>query len=133
MAGLKINILLAEDNEGDILLTSEIIEESFSNNPLSVVKDGAAAIDFLYKRGKFKDVPQPDLILLDINMPKKSGLEVLEIIKKDPELKSIPTVILTTSSSFKDKMIAEKHSADYFFTKPLEDYQLQLILNGIRH
>ncbi|PRY85141.1 response regulator [Mongoliibacter ruber] len=132
MAGSKIHILLAEDNEGDILLTSELIEEISINCPLSVVRDGAAAVDFLYKRGNFKNASLPDFILLDINMPKKSGLEVLAILKNDPKLKDIPTAILTTSSSFNDKMTAQQNNADYFFTKPLEEMDLQKVLNKLQ-
>lgn len=132
MAGSEIPILLAEDNEGDSLLTSELIEEHTSNCPLTVVRDGAAAVDFLFKRGDFRNAFVPDFILLDINMPKKNGLEVLAILKKDPNLKNIPTAILTTSSSYNDRMAAKQHYADYYFTKPLEEENLKEILSMLR-
>ncbi|EOZ95363.1 Two-component system response regulator [Indibacter alkaliphilus LW1] len=131
MGEINLHILLAEDNEGDILLTSEIIEDHMANCPLSVVKDGAAALDFLYHKGKYEHSIKPDLLLLDINMPKKSGLEVLATIKNDPELRTIPTAILTTSSSYNDKLMAKKHNADFYFTKPLEEEHLRLIFEKL--
>lgn len=132
MKEMIVHILLAEDNDGDILLTSELIEESPYHCPLTVVKDGAAAIDFLLKKDPYKKSHLPDVIFLDINMPKRSGLEVLQTIKNNPQLKHIPTAILTTSPSFKDKMDAQKLLADFYFTKPLEEKDLEKVIKSIR-
>ncbi|MBW3468650.1 response regulator [Arthrospiribacter ruber] len=132
MKDMIVHILLAEDNDGDILLTSELIEESPYQCPLTVVKDGAAAVDYLFKKGPYKNAQVPDVIFLDINMPKRSGLEVLKAVKNDPKLMHIPTAILTTSSSTKDKMDAQKLSADFYFTKPLEVIDLEKVIKSIR-
>ncbi len=115
-----IHILLVEDNDGDILLTTETIEKSKVLNRISTVKDGKEAIDFLIKKGKYENCIEPDLLLLDINLPKKNGLEVLQFIKKNETLKHIPVIMLSTSSSERDISLAEKYNASYFITKPLE-------------
>ncbi|MFN3446771.1 MAG: response regulator, partial [Bacteroidia bacterium] len=98
----KVHILLVEDNDGDIVLTLDAFEESKIKTNISVVKNGADAIDFLFKKGSFSDSQRPDLILLDINIPVFNGHEVLRIIKEDPSLKKIPVIVLTTSSNQKD-------------------------------
>jgi CheY-like chemotaxis protein len=115
-----IHILLVEDNEGDILLTTEALEEKKIINKISVVKDGDKAIDFLNKKNEYKDAELPNLILLDINLPKKNGHEVLQYIKTNDKLKHIPIIMLTTSSSEKDIMLSYKHYANCFITKPVE-------------
>src|ERR1700712_3939807 len=97
-----IHILMAEDNEGDILLTKEAFENSKILVNLSIVKDGKEAVDFLMKEGQYANVTQPDLVLFDINLPKKNGHEVLQFIKAEEELKHIPVMMLTTSSYDKD-------------------------------
>lgn len=116
----QVHILLVEDNEGDILLTTEALEEGKIANDLSVVKNGKDALDFLFKRGEFKEVTRPDLILLDINLPLKNGHEVLEVIKTNEKTKHIPVIMLTTSSSENDIKLAYKHHANCYITKPVE-------------
>ncbi|HEY9082722.1 MAG TPA: response regulator [Vicingaceae bacterium] len=124
----NIHILLVEDNEGDILLTTEAFEEKKIVNKINVARDGQEAIDFVLKQGKFKDVPTPDLILLDVNLPKKNGHEVLQIIKTTESTKQIPVIMLTTSSSEKDINLSYKHHANCFITKPVE---VEAFLNAI--
>ncbi len=116
----KIHILLVEDNEGDILLTTEAFEEGKMVKKISVVKDGKAAMDFLEQNDVYQTATRPDLILLDVNLPKKNGYEVLQFIKTSQKLKTIPVVMLTTSSSQKDIMMAYSNHANYFITKPAE-------------
>ena len=116
----EIQILLVEDNEGDILLTLEAFKEMKVKNTVTVVKDGVEAIDFLKKRSQTEDHFLPDLILLDINMPKLNGIEVLEFIKKDEKFRKIPVVMLTTSSSQEDISVCYDKYANCFITKPLD-------------
>ncbi len=116
----EIQILLVEDNEGDILLTLEAFKEIKIKNSIAVVKDGVEAIEFLKKQGQYADSIVPHLILLDINMPKLSGIEVLDYIKKDEKLRKIPVVMLTTSSSESDITACYDKSANCFITKPLD-------------
>ena len=116
----QIHILLAEDNEGDILLTTEALEEGKIVNKISVVKDGKAAIDFLEQANGYEHENLPDLILLDVNLPKKNGHEVLQHIKNSARLKAIPVIILTTSSSESDIIKCYESHANCFITKPLE-------------
>jgi len=116
----NVHILLVEDNEGDILLTREALEEAKMLTTLSVVKDGKEAIDFVSRKGKHTEASLPDLILLDVNLPKKNGHEVLQYIKQDEGLKQIPVIILTTSSSEKDINLAYKNYANCFITKPVD-------------
>ena len=114
----SIHILLVEDNEGDVLLTIEALEDSKINNRISVIRDGKAAIDFFESTTNKADMP--DLVLLDINLPKKSGHEVLQYIKKSEKHSHIPVIMLTTSSSEKDILSAYKHYANCYITKPIE-------------
>lgn len=116
----EIQILLVEDNEGDILLTLEAFKEMTVKSNIAVVKDGEEAIAFLKKQGKYTDSTMPNLILLDINMPKLNGIEVLDFIKKDENLKKIPVVMLTTSSSESDISECYDKFANCFITKPLD-------------
>jgi len=115
-----IDILLVEDNPGDVRLTKEALKESKIKNSLYVVDNGEAAIDFLYKRNGFEDATIPDLIILDLNLPKKDGKEVLTEIKLDEDLKHIPVVVLTTSKSEEDILKSYKLYANCYITKPLE-------------
>ncbi len=115
-----INILLVEDNSADIRLTQEALREGKIANTLYVVKDGEQAMKFLNRQAPFTNVVTPDLILLDLNIPKKNGLEVLEDIKKDPLLKSIPVVILTTSASEQDVAKTYAYDANCYITKPVD-------------
>ncbi|WP_209330284.1 response regulator [Lunatimonas salinarum] len=116
----RTHILLVEDNEGDILLTREALEEANFEHILSVVKDGKDAIQFLLQVDPFEGVKRPDLVLLDINLPKKSGHEVLQFIKSTEEIKHIPVIMLTTSSSNADILKAYKSHANCFITKPVD-------------
>ena len=113
------HILLVEDNEGDIILTLEAFEECKVKTEISIAKNGREALDFLFKRGEYKDKKRPDLILLDINIPIYNGHEVLEKIKASPELKTIPVIMLTTSSSQKDLDNAYQNHCNSYVQKPL--------------
>ena len=116
----EVHILLVEDNEGDIVLTLEAFEESKVKNKISVVKNGQDALDFLYKKGIFKEAETPDLILMDINIPIYSGHDVLKMIKEDDILKTIPVIMLTTSSNQKDIDKAYQNYTNSYVTKPIE-------------
>lgn len=116
----SVNILLVEDNEGDIVLTIEALEESKIINSINVVRNGKEAIDYVFSEGKYKDVSQPDLILLDVNLPLKSGHEVLMVIKGDERTKHIPVIMLTTSSSERDINLSYKHYVNCYITKPVD-------------
>jgi len=111
-------VLLIEDNEGDILLTKEAFENANATNLLSIVKDGQEAISFLTKTENYCDVATPDLVLLDVNLPKRSGFEVLKFVKGSDRLKHIPVIILSTSSSKKDIQTCYINYANCFITKP---------------
>ncbi|HMJ46896.1 MAG TPA: response regulator [Ferruginibacter sp.] len=115
-----VHILLVEDNEGDIILTLEAFKSGKLRNDISVVRDGEEAIRFLKKEGEFTDACRPDIILLDINLPKLDGKETLHYIKNDEEFKSIPVVMLTTSSSEKDVQDAYNCHANCYITKPVD-------------
>jgi CheY-like chemotaxis protein len=116
----SIEILLVEDNEGDILLTTEALESCKINNKLKVVNDGEEALAFIDKNGKYSNENTPDLILLDVNLPKKNGHEVLHKIKTNVLHKHIPVIMLTTSSSSVDIKKAYANYVNCFITKPVE-------------
>jgi two-component system response regulator len=113
-------ILLVEDSPGDVLLTKEAFERGRLANTLHVVDRGEDALAFLYRVGAHVDAPRPDLILLDVNLPGISGLDVLERIKSDEDLCSIPVVVLTTSSADEDVLSAYRHHANAYVRKPVE-------------
>ncbi|MEU1488953.1 response regulator [Streptomyces sp. NPDC005776] len=115
-----IEVLLVEDDPGDELMTREAFEDNKIRNTLHVVRDGQAALDFLYRRGGHAGAPRPDLILLDLNLPKYDGRQVLEQIKQDPELSLIPVVVLTTSSAEEDILRSYKLHANAYVTKPVD-------------
>lgn len=115
-----VEILLVEDNPVDIRMTQESLKDYRVANNLNVVTDGQAAMDFVYKRGQYADALSPDIILLDLNLPKKDGREVLAEIKADDELKLIPVVVLTTSELDEDVIHSYCRSANAFLTKPIE-------------
>ncbi len=115
----EVRILLIEDNEGDILLTLEALKAARIHNVVDVLKDGEKAMQFLRKEGEFKEAVTPDLILLDINLPKLDGIEVLANIKNDEILKIIPVVMLTTSDSEKDIMASYSNHVNCYITKPV--------------
>lgn len=118
-SGKPIEILLVEDNGADVRLTKEALKEGKVLNNLSVVANGVEAIDFLHRKGKYADSPHPDLILLDLNLPKKNGYEVLGEIKNDPDLKRIPVVVLTISKSEEDIMKSYNLHANCYISKPV--------------
>ena len=115
-----VEILLVEDNEGDVGLVEEVLEEAKIRNIIHVANDGEEAILFLHGYGKFSGSPRPDIILLDLNLPKKDGREVLKEIKENDNLKNIPIVILTTSGAEKDILRAYELHANAYVTKPLD-------------
>ena len=117
--GKSIEILLVEDNPGDIRLTREALRGGKVRNRLSVAENGAEAVAFLRKEGKHRAAPRPDLILLDLNLPRKSGFEVLMEIKADPELKRIPVVILTASEAEEDIVKSYDLHANCYIAKPV--------------
>ncbi len=128
-----IEILMVEDNPGDVQLTREALEDCKMCNHLHVVEDGEQAIDFLKRTGDFGDSPRPDLIILDLNLPKKDGREVLQEIKSDDELKTIPVVVLTTSKSEEDVLKSYKLHANCYITKPIELEQFIEVVHSIEH
>lgn len=128
-----VHILLVEDNEGDILLTTEAFEESKIVNTISVVRNGKEALDFVYRKGAFINSEEPDIILLDINLPLKSGIEVLQEIKADETKRYIPVIMLTTSSSEKDITLSYKYHANCFITKPVEVSKFLEAVTAIEH
>ena len=129
--GRPVEILLVEDNPGDVRLTQEALKESKVTNNLSVAEDGVEALAFLKREGKYADVPRPDLLLLDLNLPKKDGREVLAEIKTDKDLKRIPVVILTTSAAEEDIMRAYEFSANCYITKPVDLEQFIKVVKAI--
>ena len=126
------NILLIEDNPGDIRLVEEALRENKLTVNLEVVGDGVEALAFLNKEGKYSETPLPDLILLDLNMPRMDGRETLENIKNDPRFKRIPTVVLTTSSSKEDIQKSYKNSANAYITKPVDFDQFINMIQQIK-
>ena len=115
-----VEILLVEDNPGDERLTREALKEGKVYSNLHWAKDGVEALEFLRRRGRFSDAPRPDIILLDLNLPKKDGREVLEDVKNDPELKRIPVVVLTTSKADEDVLRSYDLHANCYVTKPVD-------------
>ena len=135
MANLKdlsaIEILLVEDSPSDAELTIDTFSDSKVLNHIHVAEDGAEALDFLFKRGKYKEAPRPDLILLDLNLPKKNGREVLAEIKSNPELQTIPVVVLTTSAAEEDILRSYQLHANCYITKPVDFEQFTKIVKLI--
>ena len=119
-AARPVEILLVEDNPGDVRLTQEALKEGKVYNNLHWAKDGVEALDFLKRQGKHAKAPRPDIILLDLNLPKKDGREVLAVIKRDFELKQIPVVVLTTSEAEEDVLKSYELHANCYVTKPVD-------------
>lgn len=115
-----IDILLVEDDPGDVLITKEALEHSKVTNSLSVVDDGEQALAFLRREGEYSDATRPDLILLDLNLPRRDGREVLAEVKNDPELRRIPIVVLTTSQAEEDILRSYDLHANAFVSKPVD-------------
>jgi two-component system, chemotaxis family, response regulator Rcp1 len=130
--GKPMEILLVEDNPGDVRFTAEVLKEAQVSNNLSIAKDGVEAIAFLRREGQFVDAPRPDLILLDLNLPKKTGLEMLNEIKNAEDLRGIPVVILTTSEAEPDINRSFDLSANCYITKPIDVERLTMVLNSIK-
>ncbi len=128
-AGRAIEILLVEDDPGDELITREAFEHNKLTNNLHVAHDGEEGLDFLYQRGQFEGAPRPDLILLDLNLPKYDGRQLLEKVKSDPDLARIPVVVLTTSSAEEDILRSYELHANAYVTKPVD---LDQFINAVR-
>ncbi len=126
-----VDILLVEDNPGDARLAQEALKESKVRNNMYVVEDGVEAMAFLRRLGKYADAPRPDLIFLDLNLPRKSGREVLEEIKTDESLKLIPVVVLTVSRADEDILRSYQHHANCYITKPLDFNQFVEVIKTI--
>jgi chemotaxis family two-component system response regulator Rcp1 len=126
-----IEILLVEDNPGDVRLTIEALNEGRFANIINVAVDGFEAMAFLRREGKYENAPKPDLVLLDLNLPKKNGREVLAEIKTDPNLKCIPVVILTSSQAEKDIVETYNLHANCYITKPVDFEQFIRVVRSI--
>ena len=131
--GKLIEILLVEDSPGDARLTKEALKESKLYNKLVIVGDGEEAMQFLRKKGKYSEATKPDMILLDLNLPKKSGRDVLAEVKNDPELRRIPIVILTTSKAEEDILRSYDLHANCYITKPVGLKQLVEVVNTLEN
>lgn len=129
--GRPIEILLVEDNPGDVRLTREALKEGKVRNNMQVAEDGEEALAFLHRQGRYAQATRPDLILLDLNLPKKSGREVLEEIKADPELKRIPVVVLTVSKAEQDVLKSYNLHANCYITKPVDLDQFITVVQSI--
>ncbi len=128
-----IQILLVEDNPGDARLAVEALKESKVRNELYHVEDGVEAMDFLHQRNGYAEVPVPDLILLDLNLPRKDGREVLEEIKEDPELRLVPVVVLTTSAAERDLLKTYDLHANAYVIKPMDLDQFIEVVQAIEN
>jgi two-component system, chemotaxis family, response regulator Rcp1 len=126
-----IEILLVEDSAADVRLTREALKEARVYNTLHVVGDGVLAIDFLRQRGEYQDAPRPDLILLDLNLPRRDGREVLAEVKSDDELKRIPVVVLTTSQAEEDILRSYDLHANAYVTKPVQLEQFLAVIQAL--
>lgn len=132
-SGRPVEFLLAEDNPGDVRLTKEALRDSKVLNNLNVVQDGVEALAFLHREGKYADAPRPDVVLLDLNLPKKDGRQVLEVIKSDPALKRIPVVIITSSEAEQDIMRTYDLHANCYVAKPVDLDQFIKVIQSIEN
>ncbi len=126
-----VHILLVEDNPGDVQLTEEALLEAKVMNRLSVVGDGIEALAFLNREAPYGDAPRPDLILLDLNLPRKDGREVLATIKQDPKLRAIPVVVLTSSRAEEDIVRTYNLNANCYISKPVDFEQFMRVIKSI--
>ncbi len=133
MTSEPIEILLVEDNPGDIRLTQEALKDSKLHNNLSIVRDGAEAMVFLKQMGNYKSAPRPDIILLDLNLPRKDGREVLKEIKEDGDLGLIPVVVMTTSEDEEDILRSYQLHANCYITKPVDLNRFITIVKSIEN
>ena len=131
--GRAAEILLVEDNPGDALLTLEAFRGAKVRNNLHHVTDGVQAMSFLRRHGEYADAPRPDVMFLDLNMPRKDGRELLCELKQDPDLKSLPVVVLTTSSAEQDILRSYHLQASCYVTKPVEFDQFEKIVRELAH
>jgi chemotaxis family two-component system response regulator Rcp1 len=129
--GRPIEILLVDDNPGDVRLTIEALKDGKIANHVSVVNDGVEAMAFLRHEGPYAEVPRPDIVLLDLNMPKKSGHEVLAEMKEDPSLKHIPVAVLTTSAAEADILRTYEHRGNCYITKSGDFEQFMRVIQSI--
>jgi chemotaxis family two-component system response regulator Rcp1 len=132
-SGNPIDILLVEDNPGDVRLTQEAFKVGKIRNNLYVVRDGVEALDFLFRRKPYEDAPIPDLILLDLNLPKRDGREILEEIKSKDNLRRIPVVVLTTSKADEDVLRSYNLHANCFITKPIDLDEFFRVIRAIEN
>jgi CheY-like chemotaxis protein len=126
-----ISVLLVEDDPGDVLLIREAFADHKVGNVLSVVSDGVEAMEFVRREGRYADRERPDLVVLDLNLPRKSGSEVLGEIKSDPELSTIPVVVLTTSEAEEDVTRSYRQHANAYITKPVDFDRFREIVHQI--
>ena len=129
--GRPVEILLVEDNPGDERLTREALKEGKVYNNFHWVKDGVEAMEFLRRQGRYKDAPRPDIVLLDLNLPKKDGREVLQEIKTDEDLERIPVVVLTTSKAEEDVLRTYNLHANCYVTKPVDLEKFIVVVKSI--
>jgi CheY-like chemotaxis protein len=130
-AGRPIEVLLIEDDPGDVLITREAFEHHKVHNTLRVARDGQEGLDYLYQRGSHEGATRPDLILLDLNLPKYNGHQLLEKIKSDPDLRLIPVVVLTTSAAEEDILRSYRLHANAYVTKPVGFEQFMNVIRQI--
>jgi len=129
--GLPIQILLVEDSPGDVRLTQEVLRDARIANDLHVVGDGEQAMAFLRQEGDYASHPRPDLVLLDLNLPRKDGREVLADLEADPELKAIPVIVLTTSEAEQDILRSYRLAANAYITKPIDLNEFIAVVRSI--
>jgi CheY-like chemotaxis protein len=128
-----IDVLLVEDDPGDTLMITEAFAENKVRNRLSTVTDGVEALAFLRREGRYAEAPRPDLVLLDLNLPRKDGREVLEEIKDDPQLRTIPVVVLTTSEAEEDILRSYQLAANAYITKPIDLNEFIAVVRSIEN
>ena len=133
MSVVPVQVLLVEDSAADVRLTQEALRDAKVLNELSVARDGEEALDFLHQRGKFSEAPRPDMVILDLNLPKRDGREVLIDMKGDELLRSIPVAVLTTSSAHRDVVESYKLGANCYLTKPVDLQQVLSVVAQIEN
>ena len=130
--GEPVDILLVEDNPGDIRLTKEAFKDGAISNTLHVTTDGIEALDFLHQRGEFADVPHPDIVLLDLNLPRKNGDDVLAEIRGDADLAQLPVIILTSSEAEEDVVKSYELCANAYLTKPVDPAEFLELVRSLQ-